>query len=215
MNSYIIEINYIIIGFTCLISFMAFNNPYWTYKLKHWPYQEVRDGEYYRWLTSGFLHGDIMHLVFNMITLYFFGRTVEMWFALVFPDFGRMFYLVFYLVAIVAASSATFFKYRESPSFASIGASGAVAAVLFASILILPTNKIYLFFIPIGIPGFIFGILYLWFSAYEAKRGQDNIDHTAHYYGAIFGFFFPILFEPRLVPLFIGQLQEWFAELGM
>ncbi|MBC7777815.1 MAG: rhomboid family intramembrane serine protease [Phycisphaerae bacterium] len=209
------EINYIIIGFTCLISFMAFNNPYWTYKLKHWPYQEVRDGEYYRWLTSGFLHGDIMHLIFNMITLYYFGRTVEMWFTMVFPDFGGMFYLLFYLVAIVAASSATFFKYKESPGFASIGASGAVAAVLFASILILPTIKIYLFFIPIGIPGFIFGILYLWFSAYEAKRGQDNIDHTAHYYGAIFGFFFPILFEPRLVPLFIGQLQEWFAELGM
>jgi len=211
----IIEINYIIIGFTCLISFMAFNNPYWTYKLKHWPYQEVRDGEYYRWLTSGFLHGDFMHLIFNMITLYFFGRTVEMWFTMVFPDFGPMFYLLFYLVAIVAASSATFFKYRESPSFASIGASGAVAAVLFASILILPTSKIYLFFIRIGIPGFIFGILYLWFSAYEAKRGQDNIDHTAHYYGAIFGFFFPILFEPRLVPMFIEQLQIWFSELGM
>jgi hypothetical protein len=89
-----------------------------------------------------------------------------------------------------------------------------VAAVLFASILILPTNKIYLFFIPIGIPGFIFGILYLWFSAYEAKRGQDNIDHTAHYYGAIFGFFFPIVFEPALVPMFIMQLQAWFATLG-
>lgn len=208
MNS-IIEINHIIIGFTCLISFMAFNNPYWTYKLKHWPYQEVRDGEYYRWLTSGFLHGDIMHLIFNMITLYYFGRTVETWFTFVFPDFGRIFYLIFYLIAIVAASSATFYKYRESPSFASIGASGAVAAVLFASILLLPTSKIYLFFIPIGIPGFIFGIMYLWFSAYEAKRGQDNIDHTAHYYGAIFGFFFPMLFEPKLMPLFLQQLQEW------
>jgi membrane associated rhomboid family serine protease len=83
----IIEINYIIIGFTCLISLMAFNNPYWTYKLKHWPHQEVRHGEYYRWLTSGFLHGDVMHLAFNMITLYFFGRIVEQWFSIVMPDF--------------------------------------------------------------------------------------------------------------------------------
>ena len=214
MNN-IIEINYIIIGFTCLISFMAFNNPHWTYKLKHWPYQEVRDGEYYRWLTSGFLHGDAMHLIFNMMTLYFFGRIVEEWFTITFPSFGQIFYLLFYLISIVAASSATFIKYKESPGFASIGASGAVAAVLFASILLLPTNKIYLFFIPIGIPGFIFGILYLWFSAYEAKRGGDNIDHTAHYYGAIFGFLFPIVFEPGLVPLFFSQLQEWFASLGM
>jgi membrane associated rhomboid family serine protease len=210
----IIEINFIIIGFTCLISFMAFNNPHWTYKLKHWPYQERRDGEYYRWLTSGFLHGDVMHLVFNMITLYFFGQYVEQWFLSVFEQFGGILYLLFYLIAIVAASSATYFKYRETSSFASIGASGAVAAVLFASILIYPTSKIFLFFIPIGIPGFIFGVLYLWFSAYAAKKGGDNIDHTAHYYGAIFGFFFPILFEPGLVPMFLMQLQAWFSSLG-
>lgn len=210
-----LEINHIIIGFTCLISFMAFSNPFWTYKLKHWPHQEVQHGEYYRWLTSGFLHGDVMHLVFNMMTLYFFGSIVEQWFSIVLPEFGRIVYLLFYLVAIVAASSATFFKYRETPGFASIGASGAVAAVLFASILMLPTNKIFLFFIPIGIPGFIFGALYLWFSAYEAKRGGDNIDHTAHYYGAIFGFFFPLILEPGLFPMFIMQIQAWFSSLGM
>lgn len=209
-----IKINLLIIGFTCLVSFMAFNNPHWMYKLKHWPYQERRDGEYYRWLTSGFLHGDVMHLVFNMITLYFFGQYVEQWFLDVFEQFGGIIYLLFYLIAIVAASSATYFKYRETSSFASIGASGAVAAVLFASILIYPTSEIYLFFIPIGIPGFIFGVLYLWFSAYAAKKGGDNIDHTAHYYGALFGFFFPILFEPGLVPMFLMQLQMWFSSIG-
>ncbi len=123
-----ITITYIIIGFTCLISFMAFNNQELFVKMKHWPYQEVRDGEYFRWLTGGFLHGDAMHLIFNMITLFYFGRIVEQWFVLMFPDFGGAFYLFFYLISIVAASSATFFKYRESPGFASIGASGAVAA---------------------------------------------------------------------------------------
>lgn len=207
-----LPINYLIIGFTALISFLAFNNRHLFIKLKHWPYEEVRHGEYYRWLTSGFLHADPMHLIFNMITLYFFGSIVEQWFVIVFPAVGSLFYLVFYLISIVAASSATFFKYRDAPGFASIGASGAVAAVLFASILILPTNTIYVFFFPM--PGFIFGIGYLWFSAYEAKRGRDNIDHTAHYYGAIFGFLFPILFEPGLVPMFFMQLKTWFANLG-
>lgn len=209
-----IEINYLIIGFTCLISLLALNNPYWMYKLKHWPHEEVQKGEYYRWLTSGFLHGDVMHLAFNMITLYFFGRNVELWFNDYFEGLGGIIYLLFYLLAIVAASSATFYKYKNTSSFASIGASGAVAAVLFASILLFPTSKIYLFFIPIGIPGFIFGILYLWFSAYEAKQARDNIDHTAHYYGAIFGFIFPVLFEPSLLPAFILQIQYWFSSLG-
>ncbi|MBL7808629.1 MAG: rhomboid family intramembrane serine protease, partial [Saprospiraceae bacterium] len=80
-----LDINLIIIGFTCLISIMALNNNYWTYKLKHWPYEEVKHGEYYRWLTSGFLHADVMHLAFNMITLYYFGRVVEQWFVYIFP----------------------------------------------------------------------------------------------------------------------------------
>lgn len=208
-----LTINYLIIGFTSLISVMAFNNHYWTYKLKHWPHQEVQNGEYYRWLTSGFLHANPMHLIFNMITLYFFGNNVEMWFSVISPSLGHVFYMVFYLLAIVAASSATFFKYRQSPGFASIGASGAVAAVLFASILLMPTSTIYAFFFPM--PGFIFGIAYLWFSAYEARQGRDNIDHTAHYYGAIFGFFFPIVFEPKLLPLFLVQLQDWFAAMGI
>lgn len=206
-------INYLIIGFTALISIMAFNNRYLFVKLKHWPYEEARNGEYIRWLTSGFLHADPMHLIFNMITLYFFGTIVEKWFTIVFPNFGHTLYLVFYLAGIIAASSATYFKYKESPGFASIGASGAVAAVLFASILILPTNTIYVFFFPM--PGFVFGIAYLWYSAYSAKRGADNIDHTAHYYGAVFGFVFPILFEPRLISLFFLQLKEWFAGMGI
>jgi membrane associated rhomboid family serine protease len=205
------SINYLIIGFTSLVSIAAFNNPYWVYKMKHWPVEEARNGEYYRWLTSGFLHANPAHLIFNMITLYFFGNIVEQWFMFKFPEAGGILFLCFYLLAIAAASSATYFKYRESPGFASIGASGAVAAVLFMSILILPTNKIYLFFIPIGIPGFIFGILYLYYSAYSARRGGDNIDHSAHYFGALFGFFFPIVLEPELARTFLLQLQYWIA----
>lgn len=202
-------ITYLIIGFTVLISIMAFNNHDLFLKMKHWPYQEARRGEYYRWLTSGFLHGDPMHLIFNMLTLYFFGGYVEDWFGALFPGIGGLVYLVFYLAAIVAASSATYQKHKNTSGFASIGASGAVAAVLFACILLDPTIGIMLFFIPIPIPGFIFGVLYLWYSSYAARRGGDNIDHTAHFFGAVFGFFFPLLLKPSLFLLFIEQLRNW------
>jgi len=203
------NITYLIIGVTALTSFMAFNNHDLFLKMKHWPYQEARRGEWYRWLTSGFLHADPMHLIFNMLTLYFFGVYVESWFAALFPGIGSFIYLLFYLAAIVAASSATYQKFKNTSSFASIGASGAVAAVLFACILLDPTIGIMLFFIPIPIPGFIFGILYLWYSSYAAQRGGDNIDHTAHFFGAVFGFFFPILLRPSLFLEFFEQLRNW------
>lgn len=202
-------ITYLIIGFTSLVSFAAFNNPDIFHNMKHWPHQEARRGEYYRWLTCGFLHGDPMHLIFNMFTLYFFGLAVENWFQDLFPGFGMTLFVLFYAAGIVASSSATYYKYKDSPGFASIGASGAVAAVLFAAILIRPTMGIRFFFIPFDIPGFIFGVFYLWYSAYAARRGNDNIDHTAHFFGAVFGFFFPAVFMPSLIPEFFAQIGEW------
>ncbi|MCB0529064.1 MAG: rhomboid family intramembrane serine protease [Lewinellaceae bacterium] len=203
-------ITYIIIAVTALISFTAFNNHDLFLKLKHWPYQEERNGEYYRWLSSGFLHADPLHLIFNMLTLYFFGGRVESLFGALFPGFGPVMFMIFYLVSIVAASSATFVKFRNTPGFASIGASGAVAAVLFAAILFEPTIGIGFLFIPFPIPGFIFGVLYLWYSSYAANKGNDNIDHTAHFFGAVFGFFFPMFFRPELFLHFVNQLIDWF-----
>lgn len=202
-------ISYIIMAFTALISWLAFNNADLFHKLKHWPYAEARRNEHYRWLTGGFLHGDIMHLVFNMITLYYFGPLLEqIFFAEQFPPgLSNVMYILFYLLAIVASSVATYFKYRESPGFASIGASGAVSAVLFAAILILPTLELRIFF-AIPMPGFLFGVLYLWYSAYAARQGGDNIDHTAHFYGAVFGFTFPLVFQPHL-------LIEFFQQIGL
>ena len=208
-NTLYMSITYLIIGFTCLISFLAFQNHDIMVKMKHWPYYEQRDGEYYRWLTSGFLHGDPMHLIFNMMALYFFGVGLELWFEDTFSGFGKTVYVVFYLLAIVAASSATYFRYRNVSSFASIGASGAVAAVIFASILIDPLSSIMFIFLPIPIKGFIFGALYLWYSSYAANRGGDNIDHTAHFYGAVFGFLFPLIFKPGLLLDFFAQVIAW------
>ncbi len=204
------SITYLIIGFTALISIMAFNNYDLSVKLRHWPYRELRYREYYRWLTSGFLHGDWMHLIFNMMTLYFFGRVTEMFFEHYFGSLGTLLFVVFYLLAIVASSYGTFNRHKDNPHFASIGASGAVAAVLFAAILFMPLQPIMLMLIPIPIPGFIFGVLYLWFSHYEARRGADNIDHLAHFFGAVFGFFFPLLLKPELFMRFVEQLMSYF-----
>lgn len=217
-------ITYLIIGFTVLASAQAFNNYDLFYKLKHWPYAEARRGEYHRWLSAGFLHADWMHLMFNMLTLYFFGADqrpasykaegvgfpgVEGWFTETFPGYGPFLYLVFYLAAVVVASLGTYFKHRDDPGFASIGASGAVSAVLYAAILMNPTMSLYLFFIPIPIPGFIYGVLYLWYSSRASRRGGDGIDHLAHFYGAVFGFTFPLLIKPDLFGHFVSQLQAW------
>ncbi|MBK8920035.1 MAG: rhomboid family intramembrane serine protease [Saprospirales bacterium] len=208
-------ITYLIIGFTALVSLSAFNNPDIFHKGKHWPYAEARYGEYYRWLTSGFLHGDNMHLLFNMITLYFFGTAVEQWFGHLFPGVGSFLYLTFYLVSIVAASMATYYRYRNVQSFASIGASGAVSAVLFAAILLNPAINLFLMFIPIPIPGFIYGAFYLWYSSHAARRGGDGIDHVAHFYGAVFGFLFPLVLKPFLLVDFFAQMVSWFNSIRL
>ncbi len=202
-------ITYLIIGATVAVSLWAFNTPAVFARLKHWPYAEAQRGEYYRLLTGGFLHANYMHLLFNMITLYFFGGQVEGWFSALFAGVGPLLYLVFYLMAIVAASLATYYRYQRAPYFASIGASGATSAVLFAAILLSPTLSLYLMFIPIPIPGVVFGVFYLWYSSYAARHSSDNIDHLAHFYGAVFGFVFPIFLKPKLLLLFFQQLAHW------
>jgi membrane associated rhomboid family serine protease len=206
-----IPVTYIIIGITVLISMTAFSNHELFHKMKHWPYAESTRGEWYRWISGGFLHGDFTHLLFNMLTLYFFGPRLEYYFSMLFPAFHNTLFTVFYLTAIVAASSGTYVRHKDNPGFASIGASGATAAVLFACILFDPTIGIGMFFIPIPIPGFIFGVLYLWYSAYSAQKGSDNIDHLAHYFGALFGFLFPMIFRPSLLLSFFAQIMDWIS----
>lgn len=207
------SITLLLIGFTVLISLMAFNNHEIIVKFKHWPQEEARSGEYYRMLTAGFLHADYMHLIFNMITLYFFGVGVENWFSGAFGSAGKLLFLLFYLMAIVAASLSTYYQYKNR-YFASIGASGAVSAVLFAAILTDPAMGVFIYFIPIPIPGFIYAIFYLWYSSREARTGSDNIDHVAHFYGAVFGLLFPLALKPGLLPDFFTKLSAWFASLG-
>lgn len=193
----------IIIIVTCLVSVSAFYNGDQLEKLLLWPAVMKERRQYYRFVTAGFIHADWMHLAFNMITLYYFGRAVEVYFRQL---FGPGVYLLFYLAAMVVADIQTFLKYREDYSYRALGASGAVSAVLFAAILFNPWAKIYLFFIPIGIPAFIFGGLYLIFCAYMSRKGNDGINHNAHLWGAIFGIVFTIVLEPRVAVYFFQQI---------
>lgn len=194
----------IIVIITALVSITAFYKQGEMEKLLFWPAVIKERRQYYRFVTSGFVHADWMHLIFNMITLYYFGRFVESAFRQL---FGPGIYILFYLLAMIAADLPTFFKYKDTYSYRALGASGAVSGVLFASILFAPWAKIYIFLIPVGIPAFIFGALYLIFCAYMSKRGGDNINHNAHLFGALFGLVFTYILWPDVLPYFINQLM--------
>jgi membrane associated rhomboid family serine protease len=207
-----LSITTLLLTSTLLISYACLQNPTLMAKLQHHPYEEYRTGEYHRWLTAGFVHADYLHLLFNLMALYFFAADqgghpgLETWFARRFPASGPTLFLVFYLLSVVAASSATYYRHRHTPAFASVGASGAVSAVLFAAVLIDPNQQIFLYFIPVGIPGYLFCGLYLWYSSYAARHRNDSIDHLAHFFGAIFGLLFLLLLEPSLATALPGKI---------
>jgi len=172
------------------------------------PYAVANQKAYYRFITSGFIHADYVHLGFNMFTLYFFGRNVEQFFAAQFGNSASYLFVCFYLLAIIISEVPTFLKHRNNPNYNSLGASGGVAAVLFASIIIFPTNIISIYAI-IPIPGFVVGILYLIYSYYMSRRGKDNINHDAHFYGAIFGVLFILIIHPGVIDNFLYELQNF------
>ncbi len=150
--------------------------------------------QYYRFISCGFIHADSLHLIFNMIALYAFGEHVERGFQMIFGSSGKWLYLLMYLMALVVCLLPTYFKNKDNSAYRSLGASGAVAAVIFAGILMHPGIGIGLIFLPgIYIPGFIFGPLYLLISYYLDRKGGGNINHSAHIWGALFGLAFLIV----------------------
>jgi membrane associated rhomboid family serine protease len=190
----VITANLVLILVTGLVSWQAIENPSLSFKLSHYPYEVKRNKEYFRWITSGFVHANFPHLLFNMLALWFFGNAVEMRFQGQFGEWGgRIVYLIFYVSAIVIADIAVYMKHQNNPSYLSLGASGAVAAVLFAGIVFDPWMSIGFMFLPIDIPGIVFGVLYLIFEWWSGKQRMDNINHDAHFWGAIYGFFFTII----------------------
>jgi membrane associated rhomboid family serine protease len=154
----------------------------------------IKRGQYYRFISHGFIHADFFHLAFNMIALYSFGRSVENIFSFdcLFGEKGKFILLFLYFSALIVASLPDYLRYKDSYHFRSLGASGAVSAMIFSSIIFFPQAEISFFFIP-HIPGYIFAILYLGISAYLDKRGGGNINHGAHFWGAAYGIVFTLV----------------------
>lgn len=192
----------IVIAATVLVSWQAFEKPALLERLILWPPAIERKKQYDRLLTHGFVHADWQHLLFNMITLFFFGRAVEPLFAQILGPAG---FVLFYLSAVVVAILPTYLRHRHDPRYRSLGASGAVSAVLFASILLQPWMLI---FIPIPIPAVLYGIGYVAYSFWMDRNGGDNVNHSAHLSGAIYGVLFMLLMEPRVGAHFLNALMS-------
>lgn len=199
-------ITIIIIGITFLISFLSLNNIELFDKLKFNAYDAKHSNQWYRFFTYGFVHAGWMHLFINMLVLYSFGNIVETYFKFYFPLKYILFYLLLYVGGLLLSIIPAFGKNKNDVFYNAVGASGAVAAVLFSSIILYPTGKIFLFFIPIGIPSPIFGVLYVAYEYYMSKKAKDNIGHDAHLWGAIFGIVFTIAIRPQFAVSFLQQI---------
>ena len=200
-------ITLMLIAATAIVSLAKMHDQSFTARFMFNAYAISKHREWWRFFSHGLLHANFIHLFFNMLALYFFGRNIEIVFiALLGKGLGAVMYLLMYTSSLFASSIASFFKHRDNMYYNALGASGAVAAVIFASILIDPKGTIYIYAFPV--PAWLFGVLYLGYSFYMSKRGADNIGHDAHFWGAVYGFVFPLVVEPRLFQLFLFQLES-------
>lgn len=211
MNDFIkpdgnIYLTVIIIAVTVAISYYVFKRQYLQSKLMFNAYAIYHDRELYRLISSGFIHGGAAHLIFNMITLFFFGKIVEVVFDVIYPGFGGIIFVIIYLLAIVISDIPSLVKHKNNPYYNALGASGGVSAIVFLSILVNPTGSISFLLLPIPIPSIVFGIGYIAYSYYMAKHGYDNIGHEAHLTGAFVGIFAAIILIPNVMPRFFNAL---------
>lgn len=203
------SISIVIIAISVIASLYAWKHQDVYHKWMMNPYAVIHKKQYFRLITSGFIHNGYVHLLFNMITLYFFGDVIEQIFRHYYGGSGIFYFLLLYFLGMIVADIPTLIKYRDNPNYNSLGASGAVSAVLFASILFNPTAKICIFLPLLCIPGFIFGILFLIYSYYQGRKMSDNINHDAHFYGAVFGIIFAIVIEPGVIVSFFDQILNY------
>ncbi|WP_460761843.1 rhomboid family intramembrane serine protease [Lysobacter fragariae] len=195
-------LTWFLIGMTVAISWMAFERPPLLQRLILWPPAISRNRQYDRLLTHGFIHADWSHLLFNMLTLFFFGGPIE---RVLTSSIGPFGYVLFYLSAIVVAILPSYTQHRKDARYHSLGASGAVSAVLFAFILI---NPWALIFIPVPVPAFLYAIGYVAYSFWKDKHGGDNINHSAHLTGGAYGVMFMLLMDPDVLPHFLQALTH-------
>jgi membrane associated rhomboid family serine protease len=191
------------------VSLLANSRPELYSRLLFNPYQVFHGKEWYRIFSHALIHdtNNIFHLGFNMYVLYSFGNVAESILMNNFGTLGIAYYLVIYVGGIVAASIPSLMKHKDNQGYNSVGASGAVSAILFTTIAFMPfTGGIGIMFIPLDIPPLIFGVLYIAYEMYMGKRGGTNIAHDAHIGGAAFGFLFTLIFVPDAFINFLSQV---------
>jgi membrane associated rhomboid family serine protease len=203
-------ITILLIAVNVLISLIAMNNQDVLSKTIMWPYGVKRYNQFYRFITSGFIHNDYVHLFFNMFTLFFFGRSVEHYFSSEGLG-GNIAYLALYFLGLIASDIPTYIKQKDNYNYHCLGASGAVSAVVFAAVVFNPWSSIYLYG-AIKISAFVYAILYIFYCVAMSKRGGDNINHDAHLWGSLFGLGFTIALiaamQPVLFEFILEELQH-------
>ena len=189
------SVTLILIIITVIISLFAFTSQKTKTDLIFYPTAITDKNQYYRFISYGFIHADLSHLFFNMYAFYLFGGACEKSFIYIFGVSGKIFYILMYFLALIVCVIPDFIKYRTNYNYRSLGASGAVSAVVFAYILFNPLQGIGLLFIPIFIPGFLFGIIFIIISYLLDRKGGTSVNHSAHIWGALFGIVFLIIFS--------------------
>ncbi len=194
-----------IVVLTCLISIAAFSSSKITDDLIFWPPAISMRHQYYRFITCGLIHADFIHLLFNMVTLFFFGRGLELLYR---GELGLQayYYPILYISALIASNIPSYLKRKDDYNYRSLGASGAVCAVMFAVILIRPWEEVSVY--GIRMPSILYAALFLAFSIYMSKKGGDNVNHDAHLWGAAYGVIFTVAVHPGIVSTFINEMSN-------
>jgi membrane associated rhomboid family serine protease len=200
------EITYGIIIFTVLASIVCFTNEELFSRLKFNAFDVKHSNQWYRFFSYGFLHSGWVHLLINMFVLYSFGFLVEHFLRGYFREKYMLYYILLYLGGLLLSIIPAYGKHKNDVFYNAVGASGAVSAVIFASIIILPQAPISFFFIPIEIPAWIFGLLYITYEFIMSRKSKDNIGHDAHFWGAVYGIIFMIILKPALAEDFLRKI---------
>ena len=199
------SVNIIIIFSIAAVSFLGFSNQTLFLKFLFKPYSILKDKEWYRFISSAWLHADYMHLFVNLFVLYSFGNYLEYFLNVYYEEQSSALYLFLFLGSTVVSHIPSYVKHKSNINYQAVGASGGVSGILFAYILINPLSMLELYlFIPI--PAIVFGILYLWYSYYMSKKNMDNIGHEAHIYGALGGMTLITIIKPGIWVSFFNQL---------
>lgn len=199
------QITYALIIIIGIVTYYTWQRPEVHQRLILNPYQAFQRKQYDRLLTSGFVHNNGIHLFLNLFTLYFFGGAIEKIFFIYFGTIGNIYYVILFLSAIIIANVPTFLKHKSQPSYNSLGASGGVSALVLAFILFDPLRDLCLYAV-LCLPGYILGAVFIAYSIIMGKRGQDNINHDAHLFGALYGLLFIIVLRPATLQSFLETL---------